>query len=254
MKNFLFLIGAALLLNPVGALSRTLTVCMDEDWQPYTFVKNNKIVGIHADILREAFKSLDYSLEVNPKPWKRCLHELEIGIIDATFPASYKENRSAFAYYPPNAATDKKSRFRLAQIEHVLLTKKGYPYDFDGNLSGIPQPVGVGIGGATGDTLDEMGINTLRVAASARIIALLSLERTKSAVMNSVLANDFNTHGKYAGKFKIHNLPLRSKSYFLVFSKQQEFPDNEKMHIWEAIAKVRENKQFMLEVTSRYIK
>ncbi len=253
MKRLLFLTGIILMLNPAVALSKTLTVCMDIAWFPYTSMKDKKPVGIHTDILKEAFRNLDYNLEIHAKPWKRCLLELENGKVEAIFPASYKDNRAVFAHYPPNAAKDKKSHWRLAQIEHVLLTRKGEAYEYGGDIFTIPQPVGIAIGGAFGDTLDDKGIETLRTTSSESIIAMLAMKRSNSVAMNPFLAEDFNSQGKYAGKFKIHDLPLRSKSYFLIFSKKQEIPDSERMRIWEAIVKVRENKEFMLEVTSRYM-
>ncbi len=254
MKNSAFLIGIILLVNPVVVLSKTLTVCMDEDWFPYTFLKDKKPIGIHADIITKAFRSLEYTLEIMDKPWKRCLLELEKGRVEAIFPASYKHKRATFAYYPPNAAVEKKSKWRLAQIEHVLVTRKGESYEFDGDLSKIPQPIGVGMGGAIGDTLDEKGLKTSRAASSQAIIGMLALKRTNSVVMNPFLAEDFNTNGEYAGKFKIHELPLRTQSYFLIFSKKWELPEAERKRIWEAIALVRGNKELMLGILTKYIK
>ncbi len=114
MKNIIFVVISTLLFNPVVALAKTLDICMDDDWPPYTFVKDKQIQSIDSDIITEAFKSLEYTLNIVPKPWKRCLKELEYGEVDAVFPASYKGNRAVFAHYPPDATTTKKSKWRMS--------------------------------------------------------------------------------------------------------------------------------------------
>ncbi len=47
MKNILFVVISTLLFNPLVALAKTLDICMDEDWPPYTFVKDKQIHGIN---------------------------------------------------------------------------------------------------------------------------------------------------------------------------------------------------------------
>ncbi len=79
------------------------------------------------------------------------------------------------------------------------------------------------MGGAFSDTLEKKGLIIMRNKSPLATVGMLVLNRTNSAVMNSYSAEDFNTTGEYAGKLKIHKLPIRSKSYFLIFAKKGQF-------------------------------
>ncbi len=240
-------------LNSAVALSSTFEIHMDESWYPYSFKKNNQFLGIHTDIIREAFKSLDYTLTFKASPWKRCLKELELGEVEAIFPASYNEGRAAFAYYPPHAASSEKSKWHMTTVKQVVATRKGTPYEFDGDISKIPQPVGAGAAAAVTDLLEENGLKTYRNHLPKAVVGMLVKKRTNSLAMSSYLTEYFNSNGEYAGKLKIHKIPIRSKPYFLIFSKKGTLSETERVKIWEAIAKVREDKKLMHSIFAKYI-
>ncbi|MCP4494195.1 MAG: transporter substrate-binding domain-containing protein [Gammaproteobacteria bacterium] len=237
------------------AMSSTFKIYMDESWYPYSFKKDNKHLGIHTDIIREAFKSLGYPLVIEARPWKRCLWDLEAGKADAIYPASYNEGRAAFSHYPPNAASTENSKWHMTKVEQVVATRKGTPYEFDGDISNIPQPVGVGAAGAVTDILEENGLKLYRNNSPQAVAGMLVKKRTNSLVMSSYQTEYFNSVGEYAGELKIHKLPIRTKPYFLIFSKNRTFPESEskRVEIWKAIAKVRENKVLMHSIFAKYI-
>ncbi len=253
MKNILLTIIFSALLLPGSAWAKKISIYMDNDWFPYTIVKDKKNYGIHLDIVTKALESLGYTIDIQSRPWKRCLLELESGRVEAIFPASYKKNRTEFAYYPDDAATSGKSQWRMNQIEHVLVTRPGGTYEFDGDLLTIPQPVNIGWGSAFGDTLEEMGLNVNRNVSIRGSTGMLVRNRTNSVVTNPLLAEELSKNGEFAGKIKIHQKPLRSKSYFLIFSKKGNMPAAERQQIWEAIAAVRSDRQWMLETMNKYI-
>lgn len=244
-----------MLFNPfvLHAKTKVLKMCMDEDWFPYTFVKYGENFGIHIDIVRAAFKSLDYHLDITAKPWKRCLRELEVGDVEAIFPASYKESRADIAYYPSDVTAVEQSNWRVDQVEHVLVTRKGNPYEHDGDIYKIPQPVGIGSGSAFGDTLERKGIKVSENISKQAIIDMLLLQRIESAAMTPFQADEFNTKGEHAGKLKIHGTPLRSKSYFLIFSKKGHLTEAERMTAWDAFAIVRKDKKLMDRILNKYL-
>ncbi len=253
MKNVLLAMMLTVLLVPASALAKTFTIYMDNDWFPYTIVKDKKNYGIHFDIVTKALENLGYTIDIQARPWKRCLLELESGGVDAIFPASYKINRAEFAYYPDDAATSSKSQWRMNQIEHALVTRPDEAYEFDGDLSTIPQPVNIGWGSAFGDTLEQMGLNVNRNVSIRGSVGMLILNRTNSVVTNPLLAEDLSENGEFAGKIRVHQKPLRSKSYFLIFSKKGNLPEAERLQVWEAIAAVRSDRKWMLDTINKYI-
>lgn len=67
---------------------------------PYAYPgKDGKIIGIDADILRAVSKDIGCNIEFLERPWKRTLAEVKSGLLDATFGASYKDERAKFAHY-----------------------------------------------------------------------------------------------------------------------------------------------------------
>ena len=134
------------------------------------------------------------------------------------------------------------------------MTRKSDAYEFDGNLSGVPQPVNVGIGATIKDDLTSHGILAGENISNAKNVKMLLSRRLNSITMNPLLAKEFNSHGKSAGRLKIHSIPLRSKSYFLIFSKKGQFSFYERKQIWSAIITVRDNEEWMLNMLHRYEK
>lgn len=254
MNRTLLIILITIILIPITAQAKTLAIQTDSDWFPYTYEEENESLGIHVDIVKEALTALKYTFTFTPFPWKRCLANLEFGNVEVILSASYKDKRALYAHYPTDAATAKKSNWRIDQVEYVLITRKGEPYEFDGDFSKIPQPVNVALGAAIGDFLQEKGIEVKENIKNSGNINMLLAHRAASIAMNPLLAENFNKIGKFKGKLKIHSLPLRSKSYFLIFSKMGKLSAKERNTIWKAITKVRDNKPLMLRILKKYNK
>ena len=63
------------------------------EWEPYIGpnMHNN---GYVAEIVVEAFKRVDYKVDILFFPWARALKMAEYGELDAVFPEYYDENRN----------------------------------------------------------------------------------------------------------------------------------------------------------------
>lgn len=243
-----------LIYSPLSlAESNPLTICMDDNWFPYTIVSNEKISGIHTDVIQQALVDIDVPFTITPKPWGRCLAELQSGKVDAIYPASYKAERADFAYYPKNAETDRNSPWRLSQVEHVLVTKDKLAYEYQGDLLSLPQPVGMGISGAFTDTLEDAGLKVKRNKTSDANIKMLARGRVQSVAMNPLHAAIFKNSKQYAGQLKVHKQALRSKSYFLIFSKDRNISESMRERIWNAISAVRGDENVMPYFIYRYL-
>lgn len=250
------LLLAFLLLFPsiVFSQPKPIVLCMDDNWFPYTIFEDGETKGIHTKVIKHALDELGYTYHIKPKPWKRCLLDLENGKVDAVFPASYKASRAEIGFYPPEAATDAISPWRLSQVEHALITHSGTAYDYDGDISSIPQPIGMGLAGAFTDTLEKKGLKVKRNRTAKANIEMLMRGRIKSVSMAPLQAAEFLSSEKYSQFLKQHKLPLRSKSYFLIFAKNTHLSKKERLLIWNAIAKTRCNENLMPFLIYKYFK
>ena len=253
MLKVLFVVFISL--APAGVLAKNIHVCVDDDWFPYTFKENGKAVGIHVDIVRKAIENLGDTVELAPLPWKRCLSLGQSGKVAAVMSASYKDERAEFAYYPNDAKTAKMSKGRIDQVEHVLVTRHDDPYEFNKDWTTIPQPVGVGgMGSSITGELRKQGLQVIENNTKTGGLSMLMLKRVNSISFNPLQAKHSNSTGEFKGKLKINKIPLRSKSYFIIFSKKGDVSQEQREEIWESLSKVRSDEKFMLNTFDKYEK
>lgn len=255
MKNLKLLLALLIALYPTDSGAKNLTVCVDSSWFPYTFVKENRATGIHVDIVKKALENMGTTADFIPLPWKRCLRRGERGEVDAVMSASYSDTRAAFAYYPDDAKTSKKSKGRISQVEQVLLTRKTDPYEFDGDWATIPEPVGVmDLGSSITKALNKKGIETIEGYTKKAGLKMLTMKRVNSLTLNHMQAEHFRRAGEFKDELKINKVPLRSKSYQIIFSKKSPLSQKDREAIWSRLSNVREDKKFMLGLIRKYTK
>jgi len=71
-----------------AVMVQEVTILADDSYPPYSFVENGKAKGIYVDIVKESAKSLapHYKVNIVAYPWKRALHEIELGTAFAILP------------------------------------------------------------------------------------------------------------------------------------------------------------------------
>lgn len=90
------------------------------------------------------------------------------------------------------------------------------------------------------------------MANDAQNFGKLIRDRKGAVITTSVVAEIMNRKLKYRNKLKISATPVRSDSYYLVFSKKSRFAYTEKKRVWQEIARWRDDYIFMLQVYSQY--
>lgn len=75
-----------------------ITLRWDDD-PPYFMVKEDEVVGIDADLVREAMERLGCSLSLEKLPWARALRELRAGRVDMLSGAYRTPEREQYAHY-----------------------------------------------------------------------------------------------------------------------------------------------------------
>ncbi len=240
------------IVNPVAA--QTVKVCADVNfWYPFTMVEEGKAVGIHIDVVKLALSRLGYQAEFKALPWKRCLHNAERGKVDAIATASYKPDRAVYMYYPEDAPHKLKSDYRVTQVEYVVVTIAGDPYEFNGDVTSLPQPVRAPRGYSIVSDLQAKGVKVDSEAAGDEFNIKKLLRDGKGCVVTiPEVVRQLESRPAYRGKFKISEVPVKSKSYYFPFSKRTQFTQDQIRAIWEEIKKIRDDEALMAEIAAKY--
>ncbi|MGJ3495673.1 transporter substrate-binding domain-containing protein [Piscirickettsia salmonis] len=236
-----FVLSVLLLTSASSLANQKIVICMDQTWFPYTYVSSNsQIRGIHTDIIKMALNQLRINYIIKPKPWKRCLVEAQQGLVDAVATASYKPQRAEFLLYPKDAGTKLRSNWRVMQVEWSLVTPVKEKYLYTGNLQTIPQPIYVPLGYSIGKTLVDEGLNV----DSGSVTDENNFRKITRTLKGSLVASTKVTE-YYMNKLELNGIliinkqPIKTKSYFLVFSKKSAHKAVREA-VWERIRIIRE--------------
>ena len=258
MRNILTKFCGATLVSAVLSSSvfagGTINICSDKNlWYPFTFVEEGKAVGLQIDIISKALSNLDYSVNYKPLPWKRCLASAKDGDFDAIATASYKDKRAVFLEYPNDASTAKKSVQRVLQVEYVVVTASDSGYTYAGDVKTIPTPVRVPRGYSIGDDLKKQGLKVDDGAAGDENNIKKMLRRGDGSVVTLPKRVELlSKQDVYKGKLSVSDTPVKSKSYYLPFSKKSKITKADQEKIWAEIANVRNDLEFMGKMSAKY--
>jgi len=229
----------------------TLKLCVaDSTWFPFIIIKKDVVTGVYIDILTKASEPLGYKLEIDAIPWKRCLHITETGQFDGIAGVSYQQSRAEYLNYPNDINTPSSTNFQLSQVDYVAVTHAHTKFRFSGDVQQLPTPIRSPLGFSIGKELEALGLEVDNAALNddANIKKLLR-DRDGSVIlireMALLLANN-------NPDLIIHPHPLKSKSYFLAFSKKAQISQDEKIKLWRSIERVRDDKKFISKTLERY--
>jgi len=79
--------------------AETFTV-VGEEFAPFEFKQDSKVVGIDVDIARHILTKLGIQPEFKIRPWKGAWSQVENGEVEAVFTTSRKTKREPFVIYP----------------------------------------------------------------------------------------------------------------------------------------------------------
>lgn len=225
----------------------TIKICMeDSNWFPYIFSSENRSpTGIQVDIIEHALKkqNVDYRFEM--LPWKRCLDYVKRGVFDACIGASHNEERSRYMTYPSGAReaakNSSRAKFRIAQVDYVVVNLKEENYEFDGDVGKIPTPVYIPMGFSIAESLKKKGVDVDSNAKSDSVnFKKLLYRKEGSVVVVYPSAYKFLETDPKGGTLKISDKAIKSKSNFMPFSKKTKVSKKTQELIWNQISKSRE--------------
>lgn len=251
------------LTSPKVFASTPVTICTDQQfWYPFTYVKNNQVVGLHIDILSQALRNLGYEPTFKPMAWKQCLDEAKSGKVDAIASSAYNTERASFLFYPSDAIQESKQNnkapLRVTQGSYVAITSVVDPndqansYEFKGDLKTLPSPVRVAAGYSIIGELEKVGV---RVEEGKNVETNFEnlIKDKKGCVIDLIdVANHFSLQPEFSNKIQIQKQVALSKAYYFPFSKKSSIPLTQVQKIWEEIAKVRDDQGLMSDFLKKY--
>ena len=237
----------------MAASPKTIKICTDINfWYPFTFQEDGKAKGMHVDIVTRALEELNLSYKFTAMPWERCLKaEAKGGRMDAIVSASFKPDRAKYLHYP-TGANEKKAALRLMQTEYVVVGLAGSRYEFNGDVRTLPTPVRVPRGYSLVKDLQDKGVLVDTAIGDRNNLSKMLRDGNGVVVSTPLSAEVFGKEGAFAGKIKIHKMPIASKSYFMVFSKRGNVDEKVRKQIWDHVAKLRDNESYMLSLLELY--
>lgn len=128
--KFLFVIFLFLLVPFSNVQSKNLNIACDL-WPPYQMIKDGNLTGYSVELVNAVAGKMDLkNISIKDYPWKRALHMVASGEVDALFSANYSRERENFVFYPKEP---------LIVSPWVLWVKEGSGIDFKTfeDLSGL---------------------------------------------------------------------------------------------------------------------
>ena len=255
MKPSRILLLLACTLLWTGALqAQTIKIATDRNmWYPYSYEQDGIAKGLHIDIVTRALENLGYAYKSTPLPWKRCLESVKTGKFDAIVSSSFRPERAQYLYYPPDASWfNHPSKYRITQVEYVIVTHVQTPYTFTGNIKTLPEPVRAPRGYSVLDDLRKAGVAVEETPGDMNSLKMLARDKKGCTVTLSEIAKKVMKRENLGGELIISKTPFISKSYFMVFSRKGNVAVETRQKIWEEIAAIRENQEFMESMLNRY--
>lgn len=196
MKKIIVLMVYFILVFINLAYGKTLELVTLE-YPPYEYTENRKIKGIAVDIVKEAFRRMNQTINITVLPWARAINMIEHSKADAIFTAYKNQQRELFADY---------SKEVLMYQTMSFFVKKGSPIIFDGNIGSLKNYMfGTVIKVSYGKKFDDAKNNKI----------LDKIVETSSVRQNILMLThgriDIWVNNKYGGLFELKKMNLTHK-------------------------------------------
>ena len=116
-----------------------VTLIGDESYPPYCFVEDGRFKGMYIDILQKAAAKLKpaYEIDLQARPWKRGLADMEFGSAFALFPPGLKRERTYIDRY--SVPIYRETVVVFCNDAVMATPRKHFPEDFTGFTIGVNQ-------------------------------------------------------------------------------------------------------------------
>lgn len=241
------------LLIPGVLFARQLNLAVDDRyWYPFTYIESSVAKGMHIDIVKQALTNLGYDVSIKAIPRKRSVKYADSGKIDGVISIAYNPDIARQIDFPPDAPRKRESRWRIMQVDHMVITHSEKQFDYNGKISTLPNPVRLPLGENFTDRLKTAGLSTEETKTDLQNFRMMMRDKKGCVISASVIAESIFKQEEFKNKITIQHTPLLSQSYHLAFSPKANISSLEKKKIWDEIASLRDNYVYMLQIFAHY--
>lgn len=276
MKKLLFIrnLGLSLVMLSflaVPLMAQEVVMNIDEGvWSPWTIndKKAGKISGVLVEMFNKACEELDLTCTIKAVPWKRAKDNLKKGKASGLLGGSYSEGRASHSFYPPQA-DQKVSPSRLVQEEYVAVVYKDNSYNYVPKdkskmnddekgayekviYASLPSPVLAPKGWSIVKSLKKGGATVREAKTSLHALKMLLRDKNTSVVMDINSFNILGNNPKFMGKVRLVPTPLKSVSYFLVFSQKGNISEKIRNKLWAKTIELRDRPGYFDGLMAKY--
>ncbi len=134
---FVLVVFCSLIMTSSASSAERKLLVVGEEFAPFEFVQDGKVVGIDIDIATFIFNKMEIPVEFKIQPWKRAWRNAETGRADAILTTSRKDKRKPFLWYP-------KEDMWVSAFGFLVRKDKVQP-DFEGYKTAIKQKLKIGV-------------------------------------------------------------------------------------------------------------
>jgi len=196
-----------------------LIVRGDGQYAPFEFTQNNKLVGLHIDMINNVATQANIKVSFKSYPWKRAMSMVENGEADAITYLGRRPEREKYTYYfKGNVLSYTRNHFVISRSRDI---------EYNGDLRDLSgYRIGIVRGFMYGDEFSEADyIKKYRVNKREQMLAMLSKGRLDVALLNPLkLRTRFVEHENFSS-IKVLEPPLTELPNYLGFSKPRKRRD-----------------------------
>ena len=196
----------------------------------------NNYYGEHAATVAHALTKMGIRFSVERLPWRRCLHDAEIGKYDGIIGIGWSEARGVIFDFPYN--TDKKPEPSLAitDVYYYIYTKQGSNLAWDGErLTGVTHGLAAPKGYVVEAMLQQMNAHKPLDSGMKASVSLLNNNRIDGIIMVDLVAEQQIADLKQANVARLEPAFYHQPIY-MVFSRASTTPEDKRYAIWSQLA------------------
>lgn len=151
----------------------------DGIWKPFEWEENGELNGIHIDIIKEAAKRANITLDIVSAPFIRSLINLKNGNSDALLFVAKNNEREEYSIFD--------SRNIISEVRFSFVFKKSSTFEFSGNYHSLRKyNIGVVRGFVYGKSfqLNRENLNLITAKDNETLMKLLQSDRIDAMIVN----------------------------------------------------------------------
>jgi polar amino acid transport system substrate-binding protein len=225
---------------------RPLAFCY-EDVPQFPWTRPDE-TGLNFELLKRVEKQLGEQFRYEVKPWKRCIEEVRVGIMDGVIGAAESPERRSFGAFAtlPNGQID--PRAALYEESYRIFTRVGSTAGWDGHTLRAPNGVVlVQSGYLIADLLRQRGFKPVESARSAEdgLRMLIGGSYDIAALYGAEAEALARSDPRFVGKIAQAPTTYSDWSFYLLISRMTFDTDKKRINaIWRAIRTVRESDEY----------